>query len=91
MEDHDGEGDMVTCPGDGEPLLLAPAWGQEEQLCQHPRVKAEQWQEIPSRRQHTLQEAVNRTPGLWSVAQHKDLLSSSTKEASWKGDTNIWL
>lgn len=40
MEDHDGEGDMVTCPGDGEPLLLAPAWGQEEQLCQHPRVKA---------------------------------------------------
>lgn len=45
----------------GNTLLLAPAWGQEEQLCQHRRVKAKQWQEIPSRSQHTLQEAVNLT------------------------------
>lgn len=67
-------------------LLLAPARGQEEQLWQHPCVKAKEWQEIPSRSQHTLQEALNQTPGVWSwVSRH--LLSSSSEEASWKGDT----
>lgn len=60
-------------------LLLAPAQrGQEEQPCQHPVSKQNSGRRSPAGA-NTLQEALNQTPGVWSVAQHKHLLSSSRK------------
>lgn len=85
MEDHDGEGAVVTCRGDGE-HPWGPAWGQEEQLCQHLLSKLNSGRRSPAGA-NTHCKRLCIKPQVWSVAQHKHLLSSSTEEASWKGDT----